>query len=158
MHVFAVSGFSGTGKTTIIESILRSLVAQGHSVVTMKSSSHEMHNEQGTDTERYRHAGAKEIYYRGPSNRDRLLRDIVKSTSSDFLIIEGMKASPIPKFWCIGSSPIGDTIPIGVKAIISWNVAIVEDKYDIPIVDATDTEQIIKIIKKEAVDINSINI
>ena len=158
MRVFAVSGFSGTGKTTLVESIVRSLVAQGHSVVTMKSSSHEMHNGQGTDTERHRLAGAKKSYFRGPSSRDQLLRDIIESTSSDFLIVEGMKASPIPKFWCIGSSPIGDTIPIGVKAIISWNVNIVEDKYDIPIVDASDIEQIIKIIKKEAADLDSIDI
>jgi len=158
MRVFAVAGFSGTGKTSLVESILRKLVAQGHTVVTVKSSQHEAESEKGTDTERHRLAGAIQSYFRGPSNRDQLLSEIVRETSSDFLIIEGMKTSPIPKFWCIGNSPVGDTIPIEVKAIISWNLDVVENKYDIPIIAASDIEQIIEVIKKEAVDLDSLDV
>ena len=158
MRVFGVSGFSGTGKTSLVESIVNRLVLEGHSVITVKSSSHEMHGEQGTDTERHRLAGAKESYFRGPSNRNKLLRDLVGSTSSEFLIVEGMKTSPIPKFWCIGNSQLGDTIPIEVKAIISWDPSIVEDKYGLPIINASDMDQVIGIIKEEAVDLDSIDV
>ncbi len=157
MRVFAVSGQSGTGKTTIVESIVRELIAQGYSVITLKSSQHEQHSEEGTDTERHRLAGAKESYFRGPSNRDQLLRYQVKSTSSDFLIIEGMKLSPIPKFWCIGNSTLGDTIPIEVKAIISWNIDRVEDKYGIPIVEPSDIEHLVRIIIEEAIDLENVD-
>jgi len=158
MRVFAVSGFSGTGKTTLVESIVRELVAEGYSVVTVKSSQHEQHDEKGTDTERHRIAGAKESYYRGPSDRNLLIRDLVKSTAADFLIVEGMKVSPIPKFWCLGDSPIGDTIPIEVKAIISRKIERIEDKYGIPIIDASDIEGLVKIIKNQAVELDCIDV
>ncbi len=155
--MFAVSGYSGTGKTTLVESIVRRLVSEGYAVVTVKSSQHEVEVEKGTDTERHRLAGAMQSYFRGPSNRNQSLRDIVESISSEYLIVEGMKTSPIPKFWCIGNSPLGDTIPIEVKAIISWNSETIEDKFDIPIIAASDIEQIIKIIHKEAVELSSID-
>jgi len=169
MRVFSISGFSGTGKTTLIESIVRNLVLRGYSVVTIKSSQHEPRDGRGTDTERLQLAGAIMSYFHGPSDRERSLsdivsyrerslRDIVSSSPSDYLIVEGMKSSPIPKFWCIGHSSVGDTIPIEVKAIISWDAEKMEDKYGIPILASHDIEQIVAIIRKEAVDIKQLDI
>ena len=69
-----------------------------------------------------------------------------------------MKTSPIPKFWCIGDSPLGDTIPVEVRAIISWDASAIEDKYGIPILEPDDIEQIVSIIMKEAIDLALIDI
>lgn len=158
MRVFSISGFSGTGKTTLIESIVRSLVSQGYSVIIVKSSQHEPKEGQGTDTERYIQAGARTSFFRGPTNRGKTLKEIVGSSVSDFLLVEGMKTSPIPKFWCIGDSPVGDTIPLGVRAIISWDASKTVDKCGIPILEPDDIEQILAIIKHDAVELNMIDV
>ncbi|MHA1135293.1 MAG: molybdopterin-guanine dinucleotide biosynthesis protein B [Candidatus Thorarchaeota archaeon] len=158
MRVFSISGFSRTGKTTLIESIVRNLVLRGYSVVTIKSSQHEPRDGHGTDTERHQLAGAMMSYFRGPSNRGKPLKEIVLDQVSDFLLVEGMKTSPIPKFWCIGDSKVGDTIPTEVKAIISWDPSRVEDKYGIPILKPDDIEQIVSIIMKEAIDLDQLDV
>ncbi|MGY5859591.1 MAG: molybdopterin-guanine dinucleotide biosynthesis protein B [Candidatus Thorarchaeota archaeon] len=158
MRVFAISGFSGTGKTTLIESIVKDLVSRNFTVATIKSSQHEPTEGKETDTERHKLAGAIMSYFRGLSDRKRSLRDIVNSSVADYLIVEGMKSSPIPKVWCIGNSNVGDTIPIEVKAIISWDVGKVEDKYGIPVLASDDIEQIVKIVMRESVDLNQIDV
>ncbi|MHA2046829.1 MAG: molybdopterin-guanine dinucleotide biosynthesis protein B, partial [Candidatus Thorarchaeota archaeon] len=58
MRVFAISGFSGTGKTTIVEGLVRALVESGYTVATIKSSKHDPGPESGTDTWKHRQAGA----------------------------------------------------------------------------------------------------
>ncbi len=158
MLVFAITGYSGTGKTTLVEAIVRELDFQGYAVITVKSSHHEPREGEGTDTWKHQLAGAKESFFRGPSNRDKPLKEIVDDFVSDFIIIEGMKTSPIPKFWCIGDSQVGDTIPIDVKAIISWDASRVEDKYGIPILGSDDIEQIVSIIRREAIDLDQLEI
>ncbi len=158
MRVFSISGFSGTGKTTLVESIVRELDSQGYSVITVKSSQHEPREGEGTDTWKHQLAGALESFFRGPSNRRKPLKEIVDDFVSDFIIVEGMKASQIPKFWCIGNFQVGDTIPVEVKAIVSWNASQVEDKYGIPIVESEDIEQIVSIIRREAIELDQLDI
>jgi molybdopterin-guanine dinucleotide biosynthesis protein MobB len=158
MLVFAITGYSGTGKTTLVESIVRELDFQGYTVITVKSSQHEPREGEGTDTWKHQQAGAMESFFRGPSNRGKPLKEIVNNFVSDFIIIEGMKTSPIPKFWCIGDSQVGDTIPVDVKAIISWDASRVEDKYGIPILDSENIEQIVSIIRREAIDLDQLEI
>lgn len=158
MRVFSISGYSGTGKTSLVEAIIREVVVQGYSVITVKSSQHEMHDGKDTDTAKHQKAGATECFFRGPSNRGKFLREIVSPLESDFLLVEGMKTSPIPKFWCIGNSPLGDTIPTEVKAIISWDSSKVEDKYGIPILEPENINQIVSIIMKEAIELDRLNV
>ena len=158
MLVFAVSGYSGTGKTTLVESIVKELDFQGYAVITVKSSQHEPREGEGTDTWKHQLAGALEIFFRGPSNKGKPLKEIVDDFVSDFIIVEGMKNSRIPKFWCIGNSQVSDTIPIEVRAIISWNASRVEDKYGIPILESDDIEQIVSIIRRDAIELNQLDI
>ena len=158
MRVFSISGFSGTGKTTLVESIIRELDSHEYSVITIKSSQHDPREGEGTDTLKHQRAGAIESFFQGPANREKSLKEMISPSISDFLIIEGMKTSPIPKLWCIGNSPVGDTIPTDVKAIISWDSRKVEDKYGIPILEPDDIEQIVSIIIKEAIELDSLDV
>ena len=158
MRVFSIAGFSGTGKTTLVEAIIREIVNQGHSVITVKSSQHEQREGEGTDTSKHQLAGASESFFRGPSNRGKFLKEIVNDSVSDFLIVEGMKNSTIPKFWCIANSPVSDTIPREVKGIISWNSGKVEDKYGIPILEPENIDRIVSIIMKEAIELDKLNV
>ncbi|TFH08794.1 MAG: molybdopterin-guanine dinucleotide biosynthesis protein B [Candidatus Thorarchaeota archaeon] len=158
MRVFSVSGFSGTGKTTLMEAIVREILSQGYAVITVKSSQHDPKEEEGTDTWKHQLAGAIESIFYGPSNKEKSLKEIVGNSVSDFLIVEGMKTSPIPKFWCIGNSPLGDTIPTQVLAIISWDSGKVENKYGIPILEPENIDQIVSIIIKEAIELDKLNL
>jgi len=158
MRVFSVSGFSGTGKTILVESIVREIVSQGFSVITIKSSQHEPSDREGTDTSKHQRAGAFKSYFKGPSDRERALKEIVGSDTADFLIVEGMKTSPIPKLWCIGNSPVEDTIPTQVRAIISWDSSKVKDKYGIPILEPANIDQIVSIIIEEAIELDKLDV
>jgi molybdopterin-guanine dinucleotide biosynthesis protein MobB len=158
MRVFAIAGFSGTGKTSLVESIVRELVSKGYSIMTIKSSHKEPTEGPGTDTERHRAAGAIESHFYGPSSKGTTLKEIIDPAGSDFLIIEGMKTSSIPKFWCLGSESLGDTIPVDVKAIISWNKKQVEDKYGIPIFEPDDLTQIVAVLLRDAIDFDLVEL
>jgi molybdopterin-guanine dinucleotide biosynthesis protein MobB len=152
--VFAISGFSGTGKTSVVESIVREVITQGYSVITVKSSQHEPKEGEETDTSRHQQAGATQSFFYGPANKNRSVKEIVDKSESDLLLIEGMKTSPLPKFWCIGKNRLEDTIPVGVKAIISWKPDEVEDKFEIPILGSDDTKQLVTILLTEAIELD----
>jgi molybdopterin-guanine dinucleotide biosynthesis protein MobB len=150
--VFSVSGFSGTGKTTLIESIIPELMHRGHSVSSLKSSHHRSGDKEMSDSMRHQEAGAVNSFFRGPLEMELKLSEFVIDTE-DFLIVEGMKTSSLPKFWCLGNNTLEDTIPTCVKAIISWNPEHIEDKYGIPIISPDDIGQIISIILSEAIEL-----
>jgi molybdopterin-guanine dinucleotide biosynthesis protein MobB len=150
--VFSISGFSATGKTTLVEAIIPELMNRGYSVSSLKSSHHRSADKEMSDSLRHQNAGAVNSFFRGPIETRLKLSEFVIDTE-DFLIVEGMKSSSLPKFWCIGNNNLGDTIPTNVKAIISWNPDAIEDKYGIPIISPDDIEQILSIILSEAIEL-----
>jgi molybdopterin-guanine dinucleotide biosynthesis protein MobB len=163
MRVFAISGFSGTGKTTLLETIVKSLVKSGYSIATVKSSHHEPGPKQGKDTWRHIEAGASLTIFLRASNEDVKLKerisapDLAVFSKHDFLIIEGMKSSNIPKFWCVGDTKVvPDEIPINTHAIVSWS----ENSgrfQNIPVIAAGQIEQLIKIVKSKALGVSEID-
>ncbi|MHA2139866.1 MAG: molybdopterin-guanine dinucleotide biosynthesis protein B [Candidatus Thorarchaeota archaeon] len=126
MRVFAVAGFSSTGKTELVEALIMELSKRGYSVSTIKSTNEEASDREGTDTARHQMAGAKATLLVGPesimlrSERPTSLKEIISSMSSDLLIIEGMKEKRIPKIWCIGDGELPKPLPEGVVAIYAW--------------------------------------
>jgi molybdopterin-guanine dinucleotide biosynthesis protein B len=161
MRVFAVSGYSGTGKTTLVEKIVRSLVESGHSVATIKSSKHEAGPDQDSDTWRHKQAGASLTFFLGPSTEstdfvERIGPDnLAELTPFDFLIVEGMKSANIPKFWCIGDKELADT-PVKTEAIVSWSDNQVDSSLELPVFIADEIEKLVEIVKTKAVDISEI--
>lgn len=162
MRVFAVSGFSGTGKTTLVEVIVRTLVKRGHTVATIKSSKHEPGPEKGQDTWRHMQAGASMTIFLRVSDINVKLKerigadDFTKLLTYDFLIIEGMKSVNIPRFWCVGDTEVDPTdIPTNTHAIVSWseNDSSVQD---IPVIPAEQVEQLVEIVKSKALDVSEI--
>jgi molybdopterin-guanine dinucleotide biosynthesis protein B len=127
MRVFAVAGYSSTGKTKLVEVLIRELTRRGYSVSTIKSTNEDATDLEGTDTARHQLAGAKSTMLVGPesimlrSARPASLREIISSIQSDLLIIEGMKEKDIPKIWCIGDGELPEVLPDGVLALYAWN-------------------------------------
>lgn len=164
MRVFAVSGFSGTGKTSLMEAIIRLLVESGHSVATIKSSMHKAGPDQGTDTWRHMQAGASVAVFLGPNRRSPKFKErisseeLAKLTEFDFLIVEGMKSVDIPRLWCVGDCDIElDDVPPNTRAIVSWSKREYDSAGELSIISASEVEKLTDIVKKESVDIVEID-
>ncbi len=161
MRVFAISGYSGTGKTSLVEQIIKALSSQGYVVVTAKSSMHDAKEEEGTDTWRHMQAGAKIATILGPSSikighaHGKKLRDLFGGTNADYLIVEGMKESSIPKIWCVGDKDVDSgKIPESTKAVVGWTRRKIAGDLGLPFLIPDDIEEILAIVQQEAVELS----
>jgi len=165
MRVFAISGYSGTGKTSLAEKIIRALCEQGYVVVTAKSSMHDVKEAEGTDTWKHVKAGAKAAAILGPNDviiRHRhgiRLRDLFAGTEADFLIVEGMKESRIPKLWCVGDKEVDNAkIPESTKAIVGWTKRKITADLGVPFLTPEDIEEIAEIVQQQAEDLSNLDV
>jgi molybdopterin-guanine dinucleotide biosynthesis protein B len=109
MRIFGFAGWSGSGKTTLIEQVVPRLVARGIRVSLIKHAHHRFEVDRpGKDSYRHRHAGCSEVLV---SSRERwalmhelrggreltLAESLARLSPCDLVLIEGYKASPIPK-------------------------------------------------------------
>lgn len=109
MKVFGFAGYSGAGKTTLIEALIPRFTARGLSVSLIKHTHHNIDVDRpGKDSYRHREAGASEVMLvcdtrwalmhelRGapePSFEQQLAR----LSPCDLVLVEGFKYTPIPK-------------------------------------------------------------
>jgi molybdopterin-guanine dinucleotide biosynthesis protein B len=144
MRVFAISGLSGTGKTTLLERLVHELVRKGYSVATLKSTQEDVSEPEGTDTSRHQRAGAKTTVLLGPQSttirygRRMTLRAIFADSDFDFLLVEGMKRSKIP-----------ETI-----AAVAWDQP--KDTAEIPVIQEGELNTLVDIIEKHAVELSQL--
>ncbi len=108
--VFCISGYSGAGKTTVIEPVIRELSARGLKVGIVKHDVHGLNIDcEGKDTDRFFRAGA-DVFIRGPEQSffrahrrgDISLEALLEKIGPyyDIIIAEGHKTTPIPyKVW-----------------------------------------------------------
>ncbi|HEX2835837.1 MAG TPA: molybdopterin-guanine dinucleotide biosynthesis protein B [Thermoanaerobaculia bacterium] len=103
MHVAAIVGFSGSGKTTMIVSLIRSYLAEGKSVGAIKHTHHPMNEEHRGDTARFRDAGANPVLLAGHNEAvifsdDGIARttyekprDLLRHFRCDIVLVEGFR-------------------------------------------------------------------
>ena len=157
MRVFAISGLSGTGKTTLLERLVRELVRKGYSVATLKSTQEDVSEPEGTDTWKHQRAGAKTTVLLGPQSttikhgRRITLRDIFADSDFDFLLVEGMKRSKIPKCWCLGRNKLElEHLPPETIAAVAWDRP--AGTAEIPIIQEGELSTLVDIIEKHAIE------
>jgi molybdopterin-guanine dinucleotide biosynthesis protein MobB len=158
-HIFAVSGFSGTGKTSLIETLVKHLLEKGLLVGVVKSSKEDVLAPPDTDTRRYQGAGGSPVILLGPKTttiryRQRMkLRKAIGENVVDFLLLEGFKSFDVPKFWCIGNKEeIPLVPPKNTKAIVRWKKGTIgEGINQLPVITSDEIELLLEIIEKEAV-------
>ncbi len=164
MRVFAVSGFSFSGKTFLLEQIIQNLTKEGFTVATIKSSSEDIRAPEGTDTWRHGKAGASPTVLIGPKTstvrfeRTVSITEVAKVLNVDYLLLEGFKQIEIPKFWCIGeeSEPI-ETLPKTVKAIVIWEGTSLDTPIEgIPTISNAEIDTLVGIVKNESIDVESL--
>ncbi|MBU1237293.1 MAG: molybdopterin-guanine dinucleotide biosynthesis protein B [Gammaproteobacteria bacterium] len=109
MKQFGLAGYSGAGKTTLIENLIPRFVARGLRVSMIKHTHHNFDlDKSGKDSFRHREAGATEVMLvcdqrwvlmhelRGDPEPT-LEQQIAGLSPCDLLLVEGYKATPIPK-------------------------------------------------------------
>ncbi len=111
--VFCISGYSGAGKTTVIEPVVQALCARGLKVGVVKHDVHGLNiDRDGKDTDRFFRAGA-DVFIRGPEQAffrahrrgDLSIEDLLRQIGPyyDLILAEGHKTTPIPyKVWLCG--------------------------------------------------------
>ncbi len=118
LPVLGISGWQNSGKTTLIEKIIPSLVEKGLKVAVVKHDAHGIDiDKPGKDSDRFYRAGA-DVILQGPSETasrihkacdevfERLLISLCRFY--DIVIVEGHKGAPVPKLWLLRE---GDTEP-----------------------------------------------
>ena len=109
MKVFGFAGYSGTGKTTLIERLIPRLVERGLRVSLIKHAHHAFDiDKPGKDSYRHREAGASEVLItsaqrwvlmhelRGEPEPD-LATQLSRMSPCDLVLVEGYKRADIPK-------------------------------------------------------------
>jgi molybdopterin-guanine dinucleotide biosynthesis protein B len=109
MKVFAVAGYSGAGKTVLIEKLLAVFKARGIRVSVVKQSHHDVALDQpGKDSWRHRQAGAQEVLLTTP-HRWQLVRELRgeaepeleelcrRFSPCDLVLVEGFRHADLPK-------------------------------------------------------------
>ncbi|MHA2377854.1 MAG: molybdopterin-guanine dinucleotide biosynthesis protein B [Candidatus Thorarchaeota archaeon] len=163
MRIFAVSGYSGTGKTTLVVALIEGLKARGHSVSTVKSSMEDIMPPEKSDTWKHLRAGAEMTVLQGPSSTTIRFKERVSLSKtlhlidSDLLLVEGMKGLAIPRFWCVGEKALEEVLPAGTVAVVTWNEsARTSTEVDVPVLTPDDVETLIEIVEREALDISKL--
>ena len=161
MRVFAISGLSGTGKTTLLERLIHELVKKGYSIATLKSTQEDVSAPEGTDTWRHQRVGAKTTVLLGPQSttirhgRRMTLRGIFADADFDFLLVEGMKRSKIPKCWCLGRNKLElKQLPPETIAAVVWDQP--AGTAEIPLIQESELSTLVDIIEKHAVELNQL--
>ena len=90
MKILAVTGYSNTGKTTLIVELIAHCVARGERVAAIKHTHHEVNDLDRGDTARFRAAGASPVILVGDIDDPRQL--LARIGDADVVLIEGFKS------------------------------------------------------------------
>lgn len=108
-RILGVTGWKNSGKTTLTERLVASLVAKGYRIATVKHAHHEFDiDHEGRDSFRHRKAGASEvavvsarrwalIHELSGESEPPLEAVIAKLAPCDLIIVEGYKREGHPK-------------------------------------------------------------
>ncbi|MBM4137182.1 MAG: molybdopterin-guanine dinucleotide biosynthesis protein B [Nitrospira sp.] len=110
---FCIVGRSNSGKTTVIELLIKSLIRKGLRVGAIKHTSKDSEfDQQGKDSYRLKHAGASVVAFSSPKrlavfkelDSELFVEEIVGKylKDVDIVIVEGYKGSSSPKIEVIG--------------------------------------------------------
>ncbi|THF76113.1 molybdopterin-guanine dinucleotide biosynthesis protein B [Cohnella fermenti] len=128
--VIQVVGYKNSGKTTLVEHLVRTLTAAGLAVGTVKHDAHRFDvDREGTDTFRHREAGAcmtaitSDCRTAFMEERPVPLEEIVRRmTDMDAVVVEGFKQDNYAKIVMLRTQEDEELLHrlTNVRAVVSW--------------------------------------
>jgi molybdopterin-guanine dinucleotide biosynthesis adapter protein len=134
MRVFSVSGFHHTGKTTVVCALAEELRRRSYRVQTIK----DIHNgaftmeKPGSNSWRHWEASGETVIARGLSetyqvwHRQLSLSEMLSRLDADFVIVEGMHESPLPRIVAASTTEqldeLVDELVFAVSGILSETI------------------------------------
>lgn len=156
--VIGFAAYSGTGKTTLLEQIVRNLKAQGYRLAVVKHDAHRFEmDREGKDSWRFTQAGADMMLISSAQKtaiieqRERTFEEnLTMIHDVDLILVEGYKQEHIPRIG-ISRKATGKGLPHPVEqyiAVVTDDETISTDR--IPVFALDDVEHIAEFIKKTA--------
>jgi len=114
--IIGIYGFQDSGKTTLVENLVKALVRKGYKVASVKHSPHRMSaDSEGKDTWRHWQSGSDPVVFSSNTETtvfkhtgtpiNRIVRLLETEYAPDVVIVEGLKEAPFPKV------SIGNVLP-----------------------------------------------
>ncbi|MEO0636647.1 MAG: molybdopterin-guanine dinucleotide biosynthesis protein B [Pseudomonadota bacterium] len=127
-NIFGVAGWKNTGKTTLVERLVRELTERGLRVATLKHAHHDFTTDvEGTDSHRHRSAGAVEtivassqqnVQIRSVRLGEPSLQSLINRLDShDIVLVEGWKSETHPKLMLVSGDE--DEVYPGTLALVT---------------------------------------
>jgi molybdopterin-guanine dinucleotide biosynthesis protein B len=159
MKVFGLAGYSGTGKTTLLEALIPRLNAAGLRVSLIKHAHHRFDIDQpGKDSYRLREAGCSEVLLVSDHRwvlmhelhgapEPSLEEQIVRFSDCDLVLVEGFKHTLIPKLEVhrpsLGKPLIARSgVEAVVVAVATDEPGVIAQQTDLPLLDLNDHDAI----------------
>ena len=107
--VIGITGYKNSGKTTLVERLVRNLTARGYRIATVKHAHHDFDiDHEGRDSYRHRAAGAQEVAIVSrhlwatirtleAETEPRLTEVLAATGPADLVMVEGYKRDNYPK-------------------------------------------------------------
>lgn len=156
--IIGFSAYSGTGKTTLIEQIVRVLKSQGYRIAVIKHDAHQFEiDQEGKDSWRFSRAGADMTIISSQDKtamieqREVNFTDLIAMIHDvDLILVEGYKQEMIPRIG-ISRKAAGKGLPHAAKEYIAvvTDDEVLSAKYD-PVFSLDDVQGISDFIKKKA--------
>lgn len=174
MKVVGFAGYSGAGKTTLVEQVVALLKARGLRVSVIKHAHHEFDIDRpGKDSWRHRQAGAYEVLI-ASSRRLALMRESEQplawqvedllaqlDPAVDWVLVEGFKQGALPKIevWREaqpGESPRPLRYPQDafIRAIATDDAARLPEPTPLPVLDINDPAAVVAFLVDNQADFN----
>lgn len=160
MRIYGITGWKNSGKTGLMERLVREISARGYSVSTVKHAHHSFDvDHPGKDSYRHRHAGAQEVLL-ASKTRFALMHELrgapeppladllAKLAPVDLVLVEGYKRDTHPKIEAYRHETGNALIAPDDRAIraVASDVPLELDR---PVFDLDDTGGIADFILKE---------
>lgn len=156
-----VSSRSGTGKTTLMEAMVKRLKGKGYRVGVVKHSGHEVSfDREGSDSWRLTRAGS-DVTVLAARGFLAVLRAVDRpsldtafleaSSGTDIVLVEGFKEMAVPKIEVYRSAHCHELCCRGERGIDPHLVAVASDvplDLDVPVLDLNDHDEIFGFILK----------
>ena len=169
MRVVGLAGWSGAGKTTLIERVLPVLRARGLRVSTIKHAHQGFDlDTPGKDTWRHRNAGATEVlavggtrwallHERGDDPEPTLPALVARLSPVDLVLVEGFRHGRHPRLEVFrtanGKPPLHPDDP-GIKGVVS---DILFPEAAVPVIDLDDVQAFARLVLAHAVPVQDVN-